>query len=174
MTAETASVRTADTGAEPAITCSSCRYFHLNHQDLPDYRCTGHHGLCISPLQSRHVQHEDSVRCAWWEQREERGGEEAMPVTRNGIAQHLHCLALLDLANEELIGDEELIAEIERRGYRVHCPEVPCPECGTMCSVPPGEAGQTVTCDFCGESIDTAPFLFAERGSSDALIAGAA
>jgi hypothetical protein len=90
------------------------------------------------------------------------------------------------------VSDEELITEVQRRGYRVHCPEVPCPECGTMCSVPPRlrsprlrsgqagqaprEAGRVVTCDFCGERFDTAPFLFlsAERGSSDALIAGAA
>jgi hypothetical protein len=86
------------------------------------------------------------------------------------VVQHCRRLAVL------LAGDEELIAEVQRRGYRVHCPEVPCPECGTMCSIPPREAGRVVTCDFCGERFDTAPFLFlsAERGSSDALIAGAA
>jgi hypothetical protein len=98
-------------------------------------------------------------------------------------------LVLLDLTNEELIGDEELIAEVQRRGYRVHCPEVPCPECGTMCSVPPRlrsprlrsgqagqaprEAGRVVTCDFCGERIDSAPLSPTER-RADALIASAA
>jgi hypothetical protein len=154
---------TAGTGAGPAITCSSCRYFHLNHEDLPDHRRTGHHGLCISPFQPRQVQHEGSVRCAWWEWR-----EGSVVTTCNAVVvQHCRRLAVL------LAGDEELIAEIERRGYRVHCPEVPCPECGTMHSVPPGEAGRTVTCDFCGEGIDTAPLSPTGRGS-DAFIAGAA
>jgi hypothetical protein len=91
------------------------------------------------------------------------------PVTTCNAVVVGHCRRLAVL----LAGDEELIAEIERRGYRVHCPEVLCPECGTMHSVPPGEAGRIVTCDFCGEGIDTAPLSPAGRGF-DAFIAGAA
>jgi ribosomal protein S27E len=156
---------TAGTGAGPAITCSSCRYFHLNHEDLPDHRRTGHHGLCISPFQPRHAQHEGSVRCAWWERR-----EGPVRIYKREVAFLMGIDEGVDeyTARVLLVGDEELIAEIERRGYRV-----PCPECGTMQSVPPGEAGRTVTCDFCGEGIDTAPLSPAKRGF-DAFIAGTA
>jgi hypothetical protein len=76
------------------------------------------------------------------------------------IVQHCRRLAVL------LAGDEELIAEIERRGYRVHCPEVPCPECFEMVAVPPGEA--EVTCGFCGERvIRTTRWSSGEKQDSD-------
>jgi hypothetical protein len=144
------------------ITCSSCRYFHLNHEDLPVYRCTGHHGLCISPFQPRQVQHEGSVRCAWWERRE----KPVVTTCDAVVVEHCRHLAVL------LAGDEELIAEIERRGYVVACRQIMCGECGEMRSVSPQEAGREVVCEFCGEKIDTSIILVG--GESHVSIAGAA
>jgi ribosomal protein S27E len=69
-------------------------------------------------------------------------------------------------------GDEELIAEVERRGYVVICRQVLCGECGEMRSVSPQEAGQGVTCECCGEKI--APPIPLPGKEHDVPIAGAA
>jgi hypothetical protein len=51
--------------------CGQCHYFRNNHPDLPENRCNGLYGLCQSPWQPHHVQHQDSVGCMYWTEREE-------------------------------------------------------------------------------------------------------